>query len=121
MNNQLEFSGSESFSISQIRHVLELSRDRMLQEKGEAGISLVFRKTLDYVNVFSKINNRQTVENIRSLFPDGEFDGFEATSLMNLACETSDEAKILIPSLSRIPDDHLQNILNEMNNLIKFQ
>ncbi len=93
----------------------------MVKEKGEAGISLVFRKTLDYVNVFSKINNRQTVENIRSLFPSDEFDGFEATCLMNLSCESADEAKVLIPSLSRIPDDHLQNILNEMNNLIKFQ
>ena len=93
----------------------------MIKEKGEAGISVIFRKTLDYVNQFSKINNRQTVENIRSLYPNDEFDGFEATSLMNLACETSDEAKALIPSLSRIPDDHLQNILNEMNNLIKFQ
>ena len=62
----------------------------------------------------------------------GEFDPFEASQLANLACETAEEAKALIPrhrfpillilsSLSRHQDDHLQNLLNEMANLLKFQ
>ena len=76
---------------------------------------------MDYCQNFSKFNNKQSVDTVRGLFSEDEFEPYEASQLINLCCETSEEAKALIPSLSRIQDDHLQNLLNEMQAIIKFQ
>ena len=78
-------------------------------------------KTIDYCQKFSKFSNKQTVKEIRSLFPPEEFHQFEMAQLANLCCESAEEAVVLIPSLARKNEDALQLLLNDLQNLRKYQ
>jgi DNA-directed RNA polymerase II subunit RPB4 len=75
----------------------------------------VFDKTFHYVN--KRFVNPETVKEVRKLllrFAD-KLEPFEMAQLANLMPESSEEAKILIPSLTyRIDDDDLQALLSEM-------
>jgi DNA-directed RNA polymerase II subunit RPB4 len=83
---------------------------------------------MEYCNRFSKFSNKQTVKQIRNLFPDDVYHEFEMAQLANLTCETAEEAITLVPrfivfniSLSRIAEDELQSKLNELGHLRKYQ
>jgi DNA-directed RNA polymerase II subunit RPB4 len=82
----------------------------------------MFSKTLDYVSQLSPMNNPETVKEVRKLLKDTELEPFEVAQLANLLPEKAEEAKSLIPSIqARQDDDDLQQVLNELQNLKRFQ
>ena len=93
-------------------------------------------KTVDYLDAFSRFKKKENVEAVeRLLSAHKEFHKFERAQLGttfpdlslgcellkmvmtgSLCCETAEEAKTLIPSLTdKIGDDDLQNLLDEMS------
>ncbi|EGF82159.1 hypothetical protein BATDEDRAFT_86911 [Batrachochytrium dendrobatidis JAM81] len=116
-----EFQDVQCLLISEVRVLLEVAKDRKRKESGDGSISDIMQKTIDYCQQFSRFTNKQTVKEIRNLFPDDQFHQFEMAQLANLCCETAEEAKVLIPSLSTKHDDELQNLLNDLQALRKFQ
>ncbi|KAH6563861.1 hypothetical protein BASA50_008728 [Batrachochytrium salamandrivorans] len=116
-----EFQDVQCLLISEVRVLLEVAKDRKRKESGEGSISEIMQKTIDYCQQFSRFTNKQTVKEIRNLFPDDHFHQFEMAQLANLCCETSEEAKVLIPCLTKKHDDELQNLLNDLQALRKLQ
>jgi DNA-directed RNA polymerase II subunit RPB4 len=78
------------------------------------------QKTIDYCQRFSKFSQKQTVKEIRLLFAD-DFHQFEMAQLANLCVESAEEAVVLVPSLASRNEDELQSLLNDLQNLKKYQ
>lgn len=93
--------------------------------------SPVFEKTFSHVQTFSRYKNKEMIREVRGAFAASNSDEssnpktlheFEMAQLANLSPETCEEAKILIPSISsKISDDALQKILDDIQNARKFQ
>lgn len=85
------------------------------------GANEVLKKTLDYLSVFSRFRDTETVAAVEALLKapeNSDLHPFEISQLGSLACEDVDEAKTLIPSLAnKKSDDELQNILNQLSRL----
>ncbi|KAI9189403.1 hypothetical protein H9P43_000836 [Blastocladiella emersonii ATCC 22665] len=78
-----------------------------------------------YCEKFNNFSNSSTVVELRKLIE--EFPGlgeelleFEIAQIANFRCETSEEMKVLVPSLHRVDDMQLQELLDHLRNLTKF-
>ncbi|KAJ3073495.1 RNA polymerase B, partial [Quaeritorhiza haematococci] len=92
-----EFQDVQCLLISEVRVLLEVAKGRKEREGGDKAISEIMQKTIDYCDKFSRFSNKQTVKEVRTLFPADEFAQFEMAQLANLCCESAEEAKTLIP------------------------
>jgi DNA-directed RNA polymerase II subunit RPB4 len=85
------------------------------------GANEVLKKTLDYLSVFSRFRDTETVAAVEALLKapeNSDLHPFEIAQLGSLSCDDVDEAKTLIPSLSnKKSDEELQNILNQLSRL----
>ncbi|KAG0227056.1 RNA polymerase B [Actinomortierella wolfii] len=98
----------------------------LLEATQRPNTSEVYQKTLNYVNQFNRFTNADVVREVRNGMNEepirSTLKGFELTQLANLCCEEAEEAKALVPSLAnKIDDDTLQNFLNTILDLKKFQ
>ncbi|KAJ3084595.1 RNA polymerase B, partial [Physocladia obscura] len=120
-----EFQGAQALLISEVKVLLDANEDkRRLGEEPTVASTDIKRKTVEYCARFSRFSDKPTIKEIRQLFPPDLFHQFEAAQLANLGCESVDEAKILIPSLAKrdnLDDAQLQDLLDQMSNLRKFQ
>jgi DNA-directed RNA polymerase II subunit RPB4 len=74
---------------------------------------------LDYLETFSRYKANENLHATTGLLePHSELSSVEKAMLGSLACDSSDEAKTLIPSLAnKISDEELQALLDEMSKL----
>lgn len=73
---------------------------------------------MEYLTNFSRFRDQETVAAVLQLLKSTGLHPFEVAQLGTLACDTADEAKTLIPSLTnKISDDDLERILKELSNL----
>lgn len=79
----------------------------------------VLRKTQEYLSIFARFRNEETVtavENLLKSTENADLHPFEVAQLGSLACEEADEAKTLIPSLAKKKtDEELQLILSQVS------
>lgn len=80
----------------------------------------VVNKTQEYLEIFSRFKNRESVEAVdRLLNSQPDLEPFEKAQLGSLCCDSAEEAKTLIPSLEhKKTDEELQDLLNEVSGLI---
>lgn len=85
------------------------------------GANEVLKKTLDYLSVFARFRDTETVAAAEQLLKapeNSDLHPFETAQLGSLACDDVDEAKTLVPSLvNKKTDEELQNILNQLSRL----
>lgn len=78
----------------------------------------VLRKTQEYLSVFSRFRNEQTVSAVETLLKssdNSDLHPFEVAQLGSLACDEADEAKTLVPSLTdKKSDQELQVLLDHL-------
>ncbi|MCJ1388096.1 RNA polymerase B [Xylographa bjoerkii] len=138
-----EFQNVPTLTLSEARVLINAVMDRRKQQrKVEETETLV--KTLDYLDVFARFKQKENIEAVeRMLVGHDELELFERSqlgmhqtstdmgdvlsglTLLNyggsLCCETSEEAKTLIPSLAnKITDIDLQELLDEISKLRNF-
>ncbi len=79
-------------------------------------------KTQDYLDVFARFKQKENIEAVdRMLTSHTELELFERSQLGSLCCESAEEAKTLIPSLSnKITDADLQELLDDITKLRNF-
>ncbi|KAG2222629.1 hypothetical protein INT45_008293 [Circinella minor] len=117
-----EFVNSQCLYISEVRILLEAQQDSKETGNENRPTTSITTKTLDYVRTFSRFTNRDSVREIRQLLGKDDLAQFEVAQLANLCCEDAEEAKALIPSLGqKIDDEKVQELLNEMLTIKKFQ
>ncbi|CAO1636945.1 unnamed protein product [Parajaminaea phylloscopi] len=99
----------------------------------------VLSKTIEYLETFSRYKDLDTVKQLRNLLMEHSpeyameeeengvtsgnlgLTGFERAQLANLAVETVEEAKNLVPTLETKDDAQLQTLIEELSTLRKFQ
>ncbi|KAG0647999.1 DNA-directed RNA polymerase II subunit rpb4 [Hyphodiscus hymeniophilus] len=79
-------------------------------------------KTQDYLEHFARFKRKENVEAVeRLLSAHKELAKFERAQLGSLCCDTYEEAKTLIPSLTdKITDEDLQELLDEITKLMGY-
>ena len=95
---------------------------RILQSIGEENLDQFQRRTLDYVNKFSKVEAEKAEELLQTLVKEYEIDEAEAIQIINCMPETVDELRVFLAGGRKIIEtSKLQSIvalLNE-NRLLK--
>lgn len=78
-----------------------------------------FNKTFKYCQTFNRYKNKEMIREVRSCMGN-DLCEYEMAQLANLCPESAEEAKVLVPSLARILDERLQEILDQLQNTRKF-
>ncbi|PWN27434.1 hypothetical protein BDZ90DRAFT_212038, partial [Jaminaea rosea] len=81
----------------------------------------VLQKSMEYLETFSRYKELDTVRQLRKWEGGLALTGFERAQLANLAVETVEEAKNLIPTLETKDEVKLQALIDELATLRKFQ
>ncbi|KAF6016463.1 hypothetical protein EB796_025229 [Bugula neritina] len=117
-----EFENAETLLVSEVHMLLDHRKKQNEEADEEQELSKVFTKTLSYAQRFSKYKNKETISAVRELLRQKRVHKFELAALANLAPETAEEAKTLIPSMEdRFPDEDLQPILDDIKTKRSFQ
>lgn len=96
----------------------ELQSIGTLLEQTTGGNNKDLKNTMECLTNFSRFRDQETVGAVIQLLRSTNLHPFEIAQLGSLACDTADEAKTLIPSLtSKISDDELERTLKELSNL----
>ena len=69
---------------------------KVLESVGEENLDQLQRRTLDYVNKFSKIQPEKAEELLQTLIKEYEIDEAEAIQIINCLPETVDELRVFL-------------------------
>ncbi|KAK4693739.1 DNA-directed RNA polymerase II subunit RPB4, partial [Lecanoromycetidae sp. Uapishka_2] len=116
-----EFEGVPTLTLSEARLIIEsiLARRRKQRQVTETETLI---KTQDYLDVFARFKQQETITAVEAMLRGKtELEPFERSQLGSLCCESAEEAKTLIPSLTnKISDVDLQDLLDEITKLRNF-
>jgi DNA-directed RNA polymerase subunit F len=95
---------------------------KLLESIGEENLDQFQRRTLDYVNKFSKVDPAKAEELVALLVKDYELDEVEAVQIINCMPETVDELRVFLAGGRKIIEtsklEKIVSILNE-NRILK--
>ncbi|KAI0478688.1 RNA polymerase Rpb4 [Xylariaceae sp. FL0804] len=115
-----EFQDVDTLTLSEASLVINALLTKRRNDRKNLNETEMLSKTIDYLDAFSRFKKKENVEAVeRLLSAHKEFHKFERAQLGSLCCETAEEAKTLIPSLTdKISDEDLQELLDEMYKLM---
>ncbi|MFA5571819.1 MAG: RNA polymerase Rpb4 [Crenarchaeota archaeon] len=95
---------------------------KVLETIGEENLDQFQRRTLDYVNKFSKLTSEKAEELLQKMVKEFELDEAEAVQILNCLPETIDELRIFLAGGKKIIEAQkltkITELLNE-NRLLK--
>eukprot|EP00744_Colponema_vietnamica_P002239 GILI01003562.1.p1 GENE.GILI01003562.1~~GILI01003562.1.p1 ORF type:complete len:136 (-),score=19.78 GILI01003562.1:442-849(-) len=110
-----DFTDAKCLLISEVAVILE---HRAARNMDDSGMNAVIDKTHTYVKRFNKFRSKEVTAQVRGLFENYGLTEFEVAALCNLNPVTPDEAKSLIPTLSRkLDNDQLDALLANLATL----
>ncbi|KAF2836331.1 RNA polymerase II [Patellaria atrata CBS 101060] len=114
-----EFHDVPTMSLSEAHLVIKAVIDKRRAEAKPEPQGETINKMQDYLAVFARFKNQGNIHMIeQTLNSRTVLDPFERSQLGTLCCESADEAKTLIPSLTnKISDSDLQDLLDEITRL----
>lgn len=90
---------------------------KILETIGEENLDQFQRRTLDYVNKFSKVDPDKAEELLQKLVNEFEIDEFEAVQIVNCMPETVDELRVFLAGGKKIIEaqklSQIVELLNE--------
>ncbi|EEB05444.1 DNA-directed RNA polymerase II complex subunit Rpb4 [Schizosaccharomyces japonicus yFS275] len=117
-----EFENEDMLTVSEAKILVEtVLAQRSRETGGEVPMTDVMKKTMEYFNIFARFKTQEATYACERILGN-RFHKFERAQLGTLCCEDAEEARTLIPSLAtKISDESLQGILDELSTLRKFQ
>jgi DNA-directed RNA polymerase subunit F len=89
---------------------------KLLDSIGEENLDQFQRRTLDYVNKFSKVDPAKAEELVALLVKDYELDEVEAVQIINCMPETVDELRVFLAGGRKIIEtSKLEKIVSMLN------
>ncbi|UKJ90339.1 RNA polymerase subunit RPB4-like protein [Theileria orientalis] len=105
-----EFKNSKCLNLCEL-HLILGDQLRLHHNRNDTAIQFI-KTSHEYASRFAILKCRNAIVDIRTTIErDGLLHEFEMASLVNLLPKSVEEAKSLIPSLSRISDDKINSIL----------
>ncbi|KAI9822080.1 MAG: RNA polymerase B [Phylliscum demangeonii] len=118
-----DFQHVPALTLSEARLVINVvQRGRESKNLRPVKDSEALKKTVEYLEVFSRMKQKENIEATeRLLSSQEELEPYERSQLGSLCCETAEEAKTLIPSLvNKKTDADLQELLDEITKMRTF-
>ncbi|KAF2465059.1 uncharacterized protein BDR25DRAFT_295870 [Lindgomyces ingoldianus] len=122
-----DFENVHALSVSEARAVIAAVHTKRKKEPGTNPLgadrvhndSQTITAFMEYLETFSRYKQNENLHALSGLLDSQpELNSVEKAMLGSLACDSADEAKTLIPSLStKMSDDALQSMLDEMQKL----
>lgn len=87
-------------------------------------VSQVFEKSLQYVKRFSRYQNPEALKQVREVLVRNKLSEFEVGAIGNLCPETVEEAKALVPSITkkgRLDEQEIEQMLLDLARIKKFE
>lgn len=78
----------------------------------------IYKKTLDYAEAFCRIQDKSAMSDLRSALTDLGFTGEEIAAFGSLFPQNADEAKICIPSITRLDDESIDKAIDKVLQII---
>ncbi|CAK9219916.1 unnamed protein product [Sphagnum troendelagicum] len=97
---------------------------QQLSDDPVSQISQVFEKSLQYVKRFSRYQNPEAVKQVREVLTRNKLHEFEVSVIGNLCPETVEEAKAVVPSITkkgRLDDEKIETMLTDLATIKKFE
>lgn len=126
-----EFSGAKCLMNAEVALILEKKVESLQQESGLdplQHLNPVLEKSLQYVKRFSRYKNPEAVRQVRAILADQrKLHEFEVCVIGNLAPDTVEEAKAVVPSLVTverdppIDDEQIEIMLQDLKNIRVFE
>ncbi|KAI2616413.1 HRDC-like protein [Hypomontagnella submonticulosa] len=115
-----EFQDVDTLTLSEAALVINALVAKRRNDRKNVNETEMLTKTIDYLDTFARFKKKENVEAVeRLLSSHKEFHKFERAQLGSLCCETAEEAKYLIPSISdKISDEDLQELLEDIYKLM---
>lgn len=107
-----EFANATFLSISEVKTLLDyFKREAYINSSNNP----LFEQIFGYVKRYDRFPDIQVSEQAKNMLVEHHFSETEIAMLMNLCPHTADEARSLIPELSRIEsDEELNTALEEL-------
>ncbi|KAI9797316.1 MAG: hypothetical protein M1825_006027 [Sarcosagium campestre] len=118
-----EFQNVPSLTLSEARLVINVVMGNRRAKFGREGQDTeMLIKTQDYLDVFARFKQKENIEAVeRLLGAHTDLEPFERSQIGSLCCESAEEAKTLIPSLTNKKSDaDLQELLDEITKLRNY-
>ncbi|EGX90462.1 polymerase (RNA) II (DNA directed) polypeptide D [Cordyceps militaris CM01] len=114
-----EFQNVDTLTLSEASLVLNALVAKRRNDRKNVNETEMLSQTLSYLDHFARFTQKENVEAVeRLLSTHKDLAKFERAQLGSLCCESADEAKTLIPSLTeKIKDEDLQELLEEISKL----
>lgn len=100
-------------TISEALHYLEESRPRMAAKGGES--RKIYDSILEYCQNNTKMSSLHSIENLTEGLKNLGLNDLEIVQVCNLIPQSTDEMKILVPSLERFDENILAKVLLKIN------
>lgn len=97
---------------------------QQLADDPSSQISQVFERSLQYVRRFSRYQNPDAVKQVREVLTRNQLHEFEVCVIGNLCPETVEEAKALVPSITkrgRMDEEKIETMLTDLATIKKFE
>ncbi|KAG0588127.1 hypothetical protein M758_2G148700 [Ceratodon purpureus] len=121
-----EFVRAKCLMNAEVAIVLQRKYEQLQQlaDDPSGQISQVFEKSLHYVKRVSRYSNPDAVKQVREVLTRNELHEFELCVIGNLCPDTVEEAKALVPSITkhgRMNDDSIETMLTHLATIKKFE
>jgi len=117
-----EFQDVDALTHSEAALVINALVAKRRMDRKNVNETEMLLKTTEYLDHFARFKRKENVEAVeRLLSAHKELAKFERAQLGSLCCDTAEEAKTLIPSLTdKISDEDLQELLDEITKLMGY-
>lgn len=111
-----EHHGAQPLFISEVAHLLKLQVEGKKASEYAPHLNPVLQKSLEYAERFGPLSKTEQAIAVRDQLTNFQppLHPFEIAQIASLMPKSSEEAKAIIPSLSRIPDNELFDLLQSL-------
>lgn len=102
-------------TVSEAFHLLHPLKHRYRNTRSYA--YKIYKETLDYAERFCKMKDKSLADDIRSCLADLGFSEDEIAALGSLFPQSSDEAKICVPTITRLGDSTIDSAIEKLQHV----
>lgn len=106
---------SQPITVSEAYHLLAPIKGRYKNTRSES--FQIYKKTLEYTEMFCKIQDKSAISDLKLCLEELGFTKEEISILGSLLPQTADEAKIYMPSISRLNDTSIYKAIEKIQSI----
>lgn len=107
---------SQPIATSEAFYLLAPLKSRYKNTRAES--YQIYKKTLDYAEMFCRIQDKSVMSDLRSTLEELGFTGEEIMALGSLLPQSTDEARICVPSIMRLDEEAIEKAIDKISQTV---